>query len=133
VSGTPGGVTTVDSLVAVAKQWTLARFQAAHSGSFVFGAHRLELRGAGVRGYALAPDSGEAASPLDVVARVPSPTAWAHTTVVTLLADSETGLVAYDQEMVEILAMDGEAVLVEAAAVIRIPGLAPCLGPFQNF
>jgi membrane protein implicated in regulation of membrane protease activity len=31
------------------------------------------------------------------------------------------------------LAMDGEAVLVEAAAVIRIPGLAPCLGPFQNF
>jgi hypothetical protein len=67
-----------------------------------------------------------------VVARVPSPTAWAHTTVVTLLADSETGPVAYGLEMVEILAMDGEAVLVEAAAVIRIPGLAPCLGPSRT-
>jgi hypothetical protein len=33
--------------------------------------------------------------------------------------------------MVEILAMDDEVVLAEAAAVIRIPGRAPCLGPFS--
>jgi hypothetical protein len=37
----------------------------------------------------------------------------------------------FEQEMVEILAMEDEAALVEAAAVIRIPGLAPCLGPFD--
>jgi hypothetical protein len=48
-----------------------------------------------------------------------------------LLADSHTGTVEVEQEMVEILAMDGEAVLGEAATVIRISGLAPCLGPFQ--
>jgi hypothetical protein len=48
-----------------------------------------------------------------------------------LLADSRSGTVEFEQEMVEILAMDGETVLAEAAAVIRIPGLAPCLGPFH--
>jgi hypothetical protein len=51
---------------------------------------------------------------------------------VTLLADSDTGTVEFEQEMVEILAMDGEMVLAEAAAVIRIAGLPPCLGPFHS-
>jgi hypothetical protein len=34
--------------------------------------------------------------------------------------------------VVEILAMEGEAVLAEAAAVIRVPGLGVCLGPFEG-
>ena len=50
----------------------------------------------------------------------------------TLLADSDTGTVEFEQEMIEILAMEGETVLAEAAAVIRIPGLPPCLGPFHS-
>jgi hypothetical protein len=50
---------------------------------------------------------------------------------VTFLADSEASTVEFDQEMVEILAMEDEMVLAEVAAVIRIPGLAPCLGPFH--
>ena len=95
------------------------------------GPHRFELAGAGVQRYALAPDSPEAASPLDAVQRAPTPTAWSHSTIVTLLADCDTGTVEFEQEMVEILAMEGETVLAEAAAVIRIPGLAPCLGPFH--
>jgi hypothetical protein len=40
--------------------------------------------------------------------------------------------VEFEQEMVEILAMDGDTVLGEAATAIRIPGLAPCLGPLQS-
>lgn len=93
--------------------------------------HRFELRGARVRRHALTPDSHEAASPFSAIRRARTPTVWSHSTLVTLLADSETGKVEFDQEMVEILAMDGETVLAEAAAVIRIAGLSPCLGPFH--
>jgi hypothetical protein len=39
--------------------------------------------------------------------------------------------IEFDQEMVEILAMEGDAVLAQAAAVIRIAGMARCLGPFD--
>ena len=55
-----------------------------------------------------------------------------HTTstTLTLLADSEAGTDQYDQEAVEILAMEGIDVLVECAFVVRIAGLPPCLGPF---
>jgi hypothetical protein len=130
-SGTPARVATVEYLVEVAKEWALACFTAAETGEFVLGPHRFDLGGTGVRRHALAPDSPEATSPFDAVQRVPTPTAWSHSTLVTLLADSETGAVAFKQEMVEILAMDGETVLAEAAAVIRIPGLPPCLGPFS--
>ena len=129
--GAPLRVATIEYLVEVAKDWTVARFAAAQSSEFVLGPHRFELSGAGVRRHALAPDSREAASPCDAVRRAPTPTAWSHSTVVTLLADSDAGTVEFEQEMVEILAMDGEMVLAEAAAVIRIPGLAPCLGPFH--
>jgi hypothetical protein len=130
-SGTPPRITTVEYLVEVVKDWTLARFAAAQRSDFVLGPHRFELIGAGIRRHALAPGSPEAASPFDVVRRAPTPTAWSHSTLVTLLADSDTGTVEFEQEMVEILAMDGEMVLAEAAAVIRIAGLAPCLGPFH--
>ncbi len=117
-NGTPTGTSTIESLVETAKDWTLARFAAAESSEFVLPPHRFELRDAGVRRCALAPGSREAESPLDAVARVSTPTAWSHSTIVTLLADSETGTVAFEQEMVEVLAMEGEAVLVEAATVI---------------
>jgi hypothetical protein len=128
----PPRIATIDYLVEVAKDWTLARFATAQSSEFVLGTHRFELRGAGVRRHALAPDSPEAASPLDAVRRAPTPTAWSHSTLVTLLADSDTGTLEFEQEMIEILAMEGETVLAEAATVIRIPGLAPCLGPFHS-
>ena len=128
----PPCVATIEYLVEVAKDWTLARFAAAQSSEFVLGPHRFELCDGGVRRHALAPDSPEAASPFDAVRRAPTPTAWSHSTVVTLLADSDTGTVEFEQEMIEILAMEGETVLAEAAAVIRIPGLPPCLGPFHS-
>jgi hypothetical protein len=126
----PPAVATVEYLIEVAKDWTLARFAAAQSSEFALVPHRFELHDARVRRCVLAPDSAEAASPVDAVARVPTPTVWSRSTVVTLLADSETGTVEFEQEMVEILAMEDEAVLAETAAVVRIPGLAPCLGPF---
>ena len=91
-----------------------------------------ELRGAGVVRRALAPDSPEAASPFDAVRRVRAPTTWSHSTLASMLADTETETVEFEQEVVEILAMEGDAVLAEAAAVIRISGLAPCLGPFYG-
>jgi len=50
--------------------------------------------------------------------------------VITVLADSEGGTVQYEQEVVEILAMDDSDVLAEFAFVVRICGLPPCLGPF---
>ena len=131
-SGTPPRIATIEYLVEVAKDWTLARFAAAQSSEFVLGPHRFALRDGGVRWHALAPDSPEAASPFDAVRRAPAPTVWSHSTLVTLLADSDTGTVEFEQEMVEILAMEGEMVLAEAAAVIRIAGLPPCLGPFQS-
>jgi hypothetical protein len=131
-SGTPPRIATIEYLVEVAKDWTVARFAAAESSEFILGSHRFELSGSGVRRHALAAHSREAASPFDAIRRASRPTAWSHSTLVTLLADSDTGTVEFDQEMVEILAMDGEIVLAEAAAVIRIPGLPPCLGPFQS-
>jgi hypothetical protein len=128
----PSRIATIEYLVEVAKDWTLARFTAAETSEFVLGPHRFELRGGGVRRHALAPESPEAASPFNAIRRAPTPTAWSHSTVVTLLADSDTGTVEFEQEMIEILAMEGETVLAEAAAVIRIPGLPPCLGPFHS-
>jgi hypothetical protein len=127
----PPSIATIEYLVEAAKDWTLARFAAAQSSEFVLGPHRFELSGGRVRRNALAPDSPEAASPFDAIRRAPIPTAWSHSTVVTMLADSDTGTVEFEQEMIEILAMEGKTVLAEAAAVIRIPGLPPCLGPFH--
>jgi hypothetical protein len=130
-SGTPPCLATIAYLVEVAKDWTLARFATAEHSEFSLAPHRFELWGARVRRYPLPPASHEATSPVDAIPRVPRPTVWSHSTLVTLLADSDTGTLAFEQEMIEILAMDDETVLAEAATVIRIPGLAPCLGPFH--
>src|ERR1700759_5335164 len=131
-NGTPPRIATIEYLVEVAKDWTLARFAPAQHSEFVLVPHRFELPGTHLRRHALAPNSPEAASPIDATPRAPKPTVWAHTTLVTLLADSPTGTVEFEQEMIEILAMDDETVLAEAAAIIRIPGLPPCLGPFHR-
>jgi hypothetical protein len=131
-SSVPPAVATAEYLLEVAKDWTLACFAAAQGSDFVLAPQRFELHDAGVRRCVLAPGSPEAVSPLDAIARVPTPTVWSRSTLVTLLADSDTGTVQFEQEMVEILAMEDEAVQAEAAAVVRIPGHAPCLGPFSG-
>jgi hypothetical protein len=131
-SSLPPAVATVEYLLEVAKDWTLARFAAAQGSDFVLAPQRFELHDAGVRRCVLASGSPEAISPLDAVARVPTPTVWSRCTPVTLLADSGTGTVQFEQEMVEILAMEDEAVQAQAAVVIRISGHAPCLGPFGS-
>jgi len=48
-----------------------------------------------------------------------------------MLIDTQTGTVGYEQEIVEVLAVDGSELLAEAAFVARAPGLPPCLGRFR--
>lgn len=126
----PSRLASLEYVVEVAKDWTLARFAAAQGSEFVLVPHRFELRGETIRRSPIAAGTAEAASPFDAVSRVRRPTAWAHSAVATMLADSETGTFAFEQEVVEILAMADHDVLAEAACVIRIGGLPPCLGPF---
>jgi hypothetical protein len=123
-------VGTLEYVVEVAKDWTRGRFDAAQTGDFALPPHRFELLGGAVRRCSVSPASLEAQSPFDAVPRAPHPTAWTHGTILTLLADSADGTAQYDQEAVEILAMEGTDVLVECAFVVRIDGLPPCLGPF---
>jgi hypothetical protein len=121
---------TLDYVVEIAKDWTRARFAAAQTADFTLPPRRFELFGAAVRRRAVSSASLEGQSPFDAIQRAPHPTAWTHGTVLTLLADSEDGTAQYDQEAVEILAMEGSDVLVECAFVVRVGGLPPCLGPF---
>ena len=123
-------VGTLEYVVEVAKDWTRARFAAAQTADYALAPHRFELLGAAVRRSAVPPASPEGQSPFDAVECTPHPTAWAHGTILTLLVDSEAGTAQYDQEAVEILAMEGTDVLVECAFVVRMAGLSPCLGPF---
>jgi hypothetical protein len=118
-------------LVAVAKDWTRARVAAARSSRFVLAAYRFEMSEDGFRRVALRAGSAEARCPVDAVASVATPTVWSHSTVVTVLTDSPSETLEFEQEVIEILAMEGDAVQAQAAAVIRIPGLGLCLGPFQ--
>lgn len=123
-------IAEIEYLVEIAKDWTLGCFASAQSSEFALAPHRFELTGAGVQRRRVRPGSPEAASPLAVMADLANPTVWSHGTVVTLLVDSGPTTTAIEQEMVEILAVDGDLVLADAAAVIRIPGLPPCLGAF---
>lgn len=127
---TPPDIATIDYLAEVAKDWTLSCFAAAESSDFAFAAHRFELDGHTVRRRRLSRRSREAADPLHVVGRTRYAVAWARSAVITLLADSESGTVEFQQEIVEILAVESDDVLVEAATVVRIPGCPPCLGRF---
>lgn len=120
----------IDYLVEIAKDWTTSCFASAQRNGFKLAPHRFELTGTGVRRCRVKPGSLEAISPLDAAADVAQPTAWTHATAITLLVDLDATTTAVEQEVVEILALDGHVVLAEAAAVVRIPGLPPCLGAF---
>jgi hypothetical protein len=123
-------IAEIEYLVEIAKDWTVGCFASAQRSEFALAPQRFELTGRGVRRRRVKSGSLEAESPLDAGADLASATAWSHGTVVTLLVDSGSTTTAVDQEVVEILAVDGDLVLAEAAAVVRIPGLPPCLGAF---
>lgn len=122
---TPPRLATLDYLAEVAKDWALSSFAAAEDSTFVLTPHRFELDGHTVRRRRLSTRSREASGPLAAVRRVRDPVAWARSDIVTLLADSESGSVEYQQEIVEILGAEEDDVLAEAAFVIRIPGFPP--------
>ncbi|HEY2319906.1 MAG TPA: hypothetical protein VGH67_16490 [Solirubrobacteraceae bacterium] len=119
-------------LLTVAKEWTHARFAAAQSSEYVPAAHRFELAPDGFRRVALAAGSPEARSPTEAVTRVAAPTVWSHSVVATLLADGDEQTLEFEQEVIEIVVMDGDAVSAEASPVIRVPGVGVCLGPFTQ-
>jgi hypothetical protein len=123
---------SLEYVVEVAKDWAVARFAAAQTSDFTLAPHRFELRADAVRRHAISPDSPEGRSPLDAVRRTRQPTAWAHSVVLTMLADTDTGTDQYEQEVVEILAMEEEEILAECASVVRIEAFPPCLGPFWS-
>jgi hypothetical protein len=128
---TPPSIGTLDYLVEVAKDWTLSRFAEAQDSDFAFAARRFEFDGHTVRHSRVSPRSREASAPLQTVDQGSQPIAWARREVATFLADTESGVVAFEQEIVEILAVEGDDVVSEAAPVVRIPGLPPCLGRFS--
>jgi hypothetical protein len=123
-------IAEIEYLVEIAKDWTVGCFASAQRSEFTLAPHRFELTAAGVQRRRVRPGSPEAVSPLAVTADLANPTVWSHGTVVTLLVDVGSTTTAIEQEVVEILAVDGDLVLADAAAVIRIPGLPPCLGAF---
>jgi len=130
MTATSPRIAEIHYLVELAKDWTVSCFASAQRSEFALAPHRFELTETGVRRRRVKPGSLEAVSPLDRLVDRPDPTAWSHGTIVTLLVDSGSRTSAVEQEVVEILAVDGDLVLAEAAVVIRIPGLPPCLGAF---
>jgi hypothetical protein len=122
---------SLDYLAEVAKDWARHRFATASRSDFALATSRFDLHRRGVRRRRVASGSAEAESPLAVAEETTRPTAWCHGDVTMILIDTETGTVGYEQEIVEILAVDGDDLLAEAAFVARAPGLPPCLGRFQ--
>jgi hypothetical protein len=127
----PPRLGTLDYLVEVAKDWSVSRFAEAQDSDFAFAAQRFVLDRHTVRRRAIPRRSREASNPLQTVGRPRHPIAWARGEVATFLADTESGAVEFQQEIVEVLAVEGDEVLAEFALVIRIPGLPPCLGRFS--
>jgi hypothetical protein len=126
----PQSLATLDYLAEVAKDWAVSSFASADDPGFTLKPHRFELDGLTVRRRGLARRSREASDPLAAASRPEHPVAWARSVQVVLLTDSPSGPVAYEQEIVEVLAADGEAILAEAAHVVRIGDLPPCIGRF---
>jgi hypothetical protein len=93
---------------------------------------RFELRGDRVRRRRIRSLSPEADSLLTSARASTRPTAWCHSTTRTLLNETETGTVALEHELVEVLVTDGEEIIAEAACLARIPGFPPCLGRFRS-
>jgi hypothetical protein len=115
----------------VAKDWVVSAFAAAADGDFVLAPHRFELDGSTVRRRELPRRSSEATNPLGIPARPSRPVAWARSEMLVVLHDAPAGAEAYEQEIIEIL-VDDDVVLAEAAHVVRIPGVSPCLGSFWS-
>src|SRR5436309_9888855 len=111
----------LDYLAEVAKDWTLSCFTTAESSDYVFVPHRFWLEGHTVRRRRIPRRSREAANPLQTVGATPEAVVWARSYVVTILADSESGTVDFRQEIVEILGVEAEGIVAEAALVVRIP------------
>ena len=124
---------TLDYLAAVAKDWAVSTFAAAKDSEFTLAAHRFDMNGSTVRRRRVPRQSPEAENPLAGTGNRDTPTAWARCDTVTLLADCVDGTsVAYKQEIVEIIGVEEDDVVAEAAMVVRIPGLPPCLGRFWS-
>ena len=123
---------SLDYLAEVAKDWARYRFGTARRSDFTLAPCRFDLHPQGVRRRRVPPNSPEAESPLSVAEQVTHPTAWCRADVTIRLVDTPTGTLGYEQEIVEVLAVDGDEVLAEAALVARAPGLPPCLGGFQQ-
>jgi hypothetical protein len=124
-------LTTLDYLAAVAKDWAMSRFATAEDSDFTLAPHRFDLNGSTVRRHRVSPRSREAADPLASAGRRQAPTAWARNDTVVLVADCADGeSVSYYQEIVEVIGVEEDDIVAEAAMVIRIPGLPPCLGRF---
>ena len=128
----PPLVGSLDYLAEVAKDWARHRFATAHRSDFSLAPFRFDLHRDGVRRRRVAPGSVEAESPLALAEAATRPTAWCRGDVMVVVIDTETGPVGYEQEIVEILAVDRDDLLAEAAFVARAPGLPPCLGRFQS-
>jgi hypothetical protein len=122
---------SLDYLAEVAKDWARHSFATANRSDFNLAPSRFDLHRQGVRRRRLASGSAEAQSPLAVAQQTSRPTAWCRSDVTMVLIDAATGTVGYEQEIVEVLAVDGDDLVAEAACVVRAPGLPPCLGRFQ--
>jgi hypothetical protein len=129
---TPPLLGILDYLAEVAKDWARERFATAQRGDFALSPHYFELRGDRVRRRRIRSLSPEADSLLTSARGSTRPTAWCHSATLPLLHDPETGTVAVEQEIVEVLVTDGEDIVAEAACVARIPGFPPCLGRFRS-
>jgi hypothetical protein len=122
---------TLDYLAEVAKDWARHRFATAKRSDFRLAPSRFDLHQNGARRRPVHADSREAQSPLALAENTARPTAWCRGDVTLVLVDTDTETVGYEQEIVEVLAVDGDELLAEAAFVVRAPGLPPCLGRFQ--
>lgn len=126
----PPRLATLDYLAEVAKDWAVSSFAEAANDKFVLAPHRFEFDGSNVRRHRLPRRSREAADPLGFAGRPRKPMAWARSETATLFADFTSGSVAYEQEIVEILGVEEDDLVAEAACVVRIGDLPPCLGRF---
>jgi hypothetical protein len=125
----PPDLNTLGYLTEVAKDWVTSSFAATQDSDFVLAPHRFELTGSTVRRRSLPADCPAAdpwTNPVD------GAVAWAHSEKLTVLVDAGDETVAVEQEIIEILAVDGEDGLAEAASVVRITDLPPCLGRFGS-
>jgi hypothetical protein len=129
---TPPLLGTLDYLAEVAKDWARERFVTAQRADFALPPYYFELYGDRVHRRRIRSLSPEADSPLTSARASTRPTAWCHSTTLTLLNDTESGTVGLEHEIVEVLVTDGEEIIAEAACVARLAGFPPCLGRFRS-